>query len=204
MLEYGEIRAPFDGVVTKRFFDRGAFIQPAEGHSAARPLLNVTRSDVVRISLDLPMAEVRWLNRGDKAVLDRINVLPGERFEGQVTRFASALDRSSRTMRVEIDLSNPDGRLLPGYYGYVTLWLDEFPQTPVIPSSALMAEGDRRFVYLVDGDVCRKRVVTTNYQDGVIVGIRSGLTGGEQIVQAGAGQLAEGQKVVPIAAPTGP
>lgn len=203
MLEYGEIRAPFDGVVTKRFFDRGAFIQPAEGNSAARPLLNVTSSDVVRIFLDLPMAEVRWLNRGDKAVLDRINVLPDERFEGEVTRFASSLDRSSRMMRVEIDLSNPDGRLLPGYYGYVTLSLDEFPETPVIPSSALMAEGNLKFVYVIDGDVCRKRAVTANFQDGVIVGIGSGLNGGEQIVQAGAGQLAEGQKVFPVSARTG-
>ncbi len=203
MLEYGEIRAPFDGVITKRFFDRGAFIQPAEGNSAARPLLNVTRTDVVRIVLDLPMAEVGWLNRGDKAVLDRINVLPDVSFQGEVTRFASALDRSSRTMRVEIDLPNADGRLLPGFYGYVTLWLDELPRTPVIPSSALMAEGNEKFVYVIEGDVCRKRAVTTNYQDGVIVGVASGLGGGEQIVRAGAGQLVEGQKVLAINAGAG-
>ena len=203
MLDYGEIRAPFDGVITKRFFDRGAFIQPAEGNSAAKPLLTVTRMDIVRIFLDLPMAEVRWLNRGDKAVLDRINALPGERFEGEVSRFASSLDRSSRMMRVEIDLTNHDGWLLPGYYGYVTLSLDEFRQTPVIPSSALVAEGTERFVYVIDGDVCRKRAVTTNYQDGVIVGIGSGLSGGEQIVQAGAGQLADGQKVLAIGARAG-
>jgi len=196
MLEYGEIRAPFAGVVTKRFFDRGAFIQPALGNSAAKPLLTLTRTDKVRIYLDLPMAEVRWLNRGDKAVLDRINVLPGDRFEGQVTRFATSLDKTSRMMRVEIDLDNPDHRLLPGYYGYVTLFLGEFPQTPVVPSSALMAEGNETFVYCVEGDICKKRVVTINYQDGTIVGIDSGLRGGEQIVQAGAGQLADGQKVV--------
>jgi len=204
MLEYAEIRAPFDGVVTKRFFHRGAFIQPAEGNSAARPLLTVTRTDVVRIFLDLPMAEVRWLDRGDKAVLDRINVLPGERFEhGEVTRFASSLDRNSRMMRVEVDLKNPDHRLLPGYYGYVTLYLDELVQTPVVPSSALMAKGKERFVYVIEGDVCRKRAVTTNYQDGEIVGIGSGLQGGEQIVKAGGGQLDEGQEVVAVRAQAG-
>ena len=196
MLAYGEIRAPFAGVVTKRFFDRGAFIQPALGNSAAKPLLTLTSTDKVRIYLDLPMAEVRWLDVGDKAVLDRINVLPGDRFEGQVTRFATSLDATSRMMRVEIDLDNPGHRLLPGYYGYVTLFLGEFPQTPVVPSSALMAEGNETFVFCIEGDVCRKRVVTTNYQDGTIVGIESGLHGGEQIVQAGAGQLADGQKVV--------
>jgi RND family efflux transporter MFP subunit len=196
MLAYGEIRAPFAGVVTKRFFDRGAFIQPALGNSAAKPLLTLTRTDMVRIYLDLPMDEVRWLDVGDKAVLDRINVLPGDRFEGQVTRFATSLNTTSRMMRVEIDLDNPEHRLLPGYYGYVTLFLGEFPQTPVVPSSALMAVGNETFVYCIEGDVCKKRVVTTNYQNGTIVGIESGLHGGEQIVEAGAGQLADGQKVV--------
>lgn len=203
MLEYGEIRAPFAGLVTKRFFDRGAFIQPAQGNSSAKPLLTVTRTDVVRIFLDLPMAEVSWADRGDKAVLDRINVLPGERFAGEVTRFASSLDRNSRMMRLEIDLENPDHRLLPGYYGYVTLYLDEFPRNPVVPSSAIIAEGNETFVYCVEGGVVRKRVVTTNYQNGTIVGIDSGLSGGEQIVQAGAGQLGEGQQVVAISAGAG-
>ncbi|MDA1052398.1 MAG: efflux RND transporter periplasmic adaptor subunit [Planctomycetota bacterium] len=204
MLAYGEIRAPFAGVVTKRFFDRGAFIQPALGNSAARPLLTLTRTDKVRIYLDLPMAEVRWLDVGDKAVLDRINVLPGESFDdGKVTRFATSLDMTSRMMRVEIDLDNPEHRLLPGYYGYVTLFLDDFPQTPVIPSSALMAEGNETFVYFIEGDVCRKRIVTTNYQDGTIVDIESGLSGGEHIVQAGGGQIADGQKIVAMKAESG-
>jgi RND family efflux transporter MFP subunit len=196
MLRYTEIRAPFDGVVTRRFFDRGAFIQPALGNSAAKPLLTLAHIKTVRVFVDLPMPEVRWLNRGDKVVLDRINALPGEKFVGEVTRFSTALDPTSRMMRVEVDLENPEHRLLPGYYGYVTLLLDEFPQTPVIPSSALMAGPNETFVYCLEGDVCRKRVVITNYQDGTIVGIGMGLHGGEQIVQAGAGQLADGQKVV--------
>lgn len=203
MLEYGEIRAPFAGVVTKRFFDRGAFIQPALGNSAAKPLLTLTRTDIVRIVLDLPMAEVRALDRGDKAVLDRINVLPDDRFEGQVTRFATSLDTTSRMMRVEIDLDNPEHRLLPGYYGYVTLFLDQYPQTPVIPSSALVVAGDETFVYYMEGNVCQKRLVTTNYQDGTIIGISSGLQGGEQVVQAGMGQLTDGQTVVAINASPG-
>jgi len=202
LMAYREIRAPFDGVVTKRNFHRGAYIQPADGNSAW-PLVTVTRTDVVRIVLELPMAEVRWLQAGDKAVLDRINVLPGERFEGEVTRFANALDRSSRLMRVEVDLENPEHRLLPGYYGYVTLLLSEFRQTPVVPSSALMAEGSEMFVYRMEGDVCRKRMVTTNYQDGTIVGISTGLVGGEQIVLGGMGQYTDGQTVVAVNSKSG-
>lgn len=198
LLEYATIKAPFAGQISKRTVDVGAFIQPADGNSAAKPLLTITSIDVVRLKLDLPMGEVRFLNKGDRAVLDRVDVLPGETFEGQVTRFASALDRSSRTMRVEIDLPNAKHRLLPGYYGYIKLLLEEFPQTPTVPSSALMTDKEGSFVYVVEGTTCHRRAVTTNFKDGSVVGIASGLSGGEQVVKAGGGQLADGQEVKPV------
>ncbi len=140
------------------------------------------------------------MNLEDRAVFDRINVLPGERFEdGRVTRFSPSLDVSSRMMRVEIDLQNPQHRLLPGYYGYVTLFLQELPDTAVVPSSALLTEDSKAFVYVVEDGICRKRMVSINYQDGAIVGIASGLNQGEQVVRAGGGQLTDGQAVVPVA-----
>ena len=203
MLEYATIRAPFDGMVTRRWVHPGAFIQPAEGNSAAGPLLSVARTDKVRVLLDLPMAEIRLLNRGDPAVLARINALPGEKFEGRVTRFSSSLDATSRMMRVEVDLDNHDGRLLPGYYGYVTLRLQQYPKTPVVPSSALLADGPETFVFVVEDGICRKRLVTINYQDGTIVGIASGLRRGEQVVRAGGGQLTDGQQVIAVLAESG-
>jgi RND family efflux transporter MFP subunit len=198
MLEYGEIRAPFDGMVMKRFVDPGAFIQPADGNSAARPLLTITRIDVVRIWLDLPMAEVRWLDRGDRVVFDRINVLPGVVFEGEVTRFVTGLDATSRMMRVEVDLANPERQLLPGYYGYVTVMLDEMPQTAVVPSSALVTRGSDTYVCVVQDGVSQMRPVSVVFQDGTIVGVDSGLTPGEQVIQAGGGQLRDGQQVVAV------
>jgi RND family efflux transporter MFP subunit len=198
LLQYGVISAPFDGVVTRRLVDPGAFIAPADGNSNAKPLMTVSRTDIVRISLQLPMAEVRWLNQGDRAVLDRINVLPDERFDGDVTRFATTLNMDSRMMRVEIDLDNPEDRLMPGYYGYVTLYLEQFPQQPVIPSSALLTDENGSYVFVVEDGTCQKRVVKTNYRDGSIVGIESGVSAGEQVIQAGGGQLVDGQKVVAV------
>jgi len=198
MASYGVIRAPFDGMVTKRFVDPGAFIQPADGNSGARPLLTVTRIDVVRILLDLPMEQVRWLSLGDRVIFDRINVLPGVKFEGEVTRFASALDRTSRMMRVEIDLPNPDRQLLPGYYGYVTVMLDEMPQTAVIPSSSLVTNGSETSVFIVQDGVSHRRPISILYQDGSIIGVGSGVNPGEQVIQAGGGQLRDGQQVVAV------
>ncbi|CAN5858154.1 efflux RND transporter periplasmic adaptor subunit [soil metagenome] len=208
MMKYATIRAPFDGQVTRRWVDPGAFIQSAEGNSPAKPLLTITRLDRVRIALDLPMAEVRFLERGDRAVLDRINVLPGESFESEITRFSPALNLGSRMMRVEIHMDNPEQRLRPGYYGYVTIFLNEYPDSPVVPSSALLSDGNQKYVYIIRNNVAIKQAITTNYEDGIHVGIASGLEGGEHVIRAGGGQIADGQKVISVladaeATPTG-
>jgi RND family efflux transporter MFP subunit len=204
MLQYAEIKAPFDAIVTQRHVHPGAFIQPATNNSAAKPLLAVSRIDKVRIFLDIPMKEVKLLDVGDRAVFDRINVLPGESFPGKVARTALALNEVSRMMRTEVDLDNPVGsngkrRLMPGYYGYVTVYLEERPQTPVVPASALITQGSDRCVYTVENGVARRCKVTTNYEDGTIVGIGSGLNPGQLIVAAGAGQLRDGQTVNAVA-----
>lgn len=201
LMQYATINSPYDGLVTRRYVHPGAFIQPADGNSAAKPLLTVTRTEPkVRIRLDVPMNDVRWLDRGDRAVLDRINVLPGREFEGEVTRFSPSVDMQSRLMRVEVDLENPEGILRPGYYGYVTVYLEELPETPVVPSSALLTdeESGEEVVYLVQDGIAHKRVVTTNYSDGAIVGIASGLEGGEEVVRAGGGQIDDGDSVTAV------
>jgi HlyD family secretion protein len=198
LLMYSTILAPFDGVITRRMMDPGAFVQPAEGNSAAKPLFSISRTDKIRVVLYLPMAEVRWLDRGDKALLNRINVLPSEQFEGEVTRFAAALDQQSRTMRVEVHLPNPENRLLPGYYGYVTLMLEQFEQVPVIPSSALLVDSGQESVFVVENGVCHRRDIVTGYKDGSIVGVVSGLSAGDAVVRAGGGQLVDGQQVVAV------
>jgi membrane fusion protein (multidrug efflux system) len=103
-------------------------------------------------------------------------------------------------LRVEIDLPNDDRKLLPGYFGYVTIQLAEFKETPVIPTSALTIIDDRSYVFVVEGTTCHRREVTTNYRDGAIVGIESGIMAGDQVVRSGVGQLTDGQEVSPVPA----
>ena len=69
------------------------------------------------------------------------------------------------------------------------------------PKNALLADGEQKFVYVVRDDQVHKRVVTTNYEDGTIIGIASGLKRGEHVVRAGGGQRMDGQKVTPVSTP---
>lgn len=201
MQGYTKIVAPFDGLIVRRNVDAGAFVQSADGNSAAKPLLVMARTQVVRLRLDLPMAEVEWLDRDDTATFSEIAPLAGQVFEGKVTRFASALDTTSRMMQVEIELPNSDHRLLPGFYGYVDLSLRKFPATPAIPPSALLSDEEGSYVMVVEDDKCVRRAVTVAYRGEDVIGIKSGLSGGEMVIKTGGSQLAAGDSVKPVEAP---
>jgi multidrug efflux pump subunit AcrA (membrane-fusion protein) len=106
--------APFDGVVTGRAVAPGDLIG-LEGDGGAGPLFVVARVDRVRVVLAVPEAVAPRVRAGAEARV-RVVALPGQEFEGKVARTAGSLDPGTRTLRAEIDLPNPDGKLLPGLH----------------------------------------------------------------------------------------
>lgn len=121
MIDFATIKAPWRGKVTRRMFDSGAFVQSADGNSAAKPILTIVRDDMVRVSFSLSQKDIARLETGISVTFTDIDALPDEKFEGTITRFSAELDEETRMMRVEMDLDNSDGKLRPGYFGYVTV-----------------------------------------------------------------------------------
>src|SRR5205814_637361 len=138
------IVAPFDGVVTERLADPGAFIQNAgSNQAAAKPVLKVVRDQALRVLIPVPEASIPKVSRGQRAVI-RVDAIPKEEFVGSVARFAGALDPRSRTMLTEVDIVNPGGRLRPGMYARVTLALETHRGALSIPSEAVTGPEDKR------------------------------------------------------------
>ena len=96
----------------------------------------VERTDLLRVVAQVPDLDVPWAVRGRPATVE-IDALPGESFHGVISRTAASEDPQSRTMRVEIDLPNPSGRLRPGMYGQVTIKLRTDRNGLLIPASCL-------------------------------------------------------------------
>ncbi len=124
LLAYATIRAPWDGLVLARHFDAGAFVQSADGNSGATPLLKIAKVDSVRVTCALSTASIEFLDIGDRAVLTKIDALQGQEFEGKVTRFSAGMNEESRMMQVQVELPNPDGKLKPGFFGYLKIYFD--------------------------------------------------------------------------------
>jgi RND family efflux transporter MFP subunit len=194
LMEYARLRAPFAGIVTQRFVDRGALVQAATSSANVSPVVTVARTDTLRAFVDVPEPEVPFVDRADRAVLE-VASLPGKRFEGVVTRVAGALDPSSRTMRTEIDFPNPDGILLPGMYGTMTIAVETHANALTLPETAVRRGKTRAVVYPLDGNRAVERVVTTGFSSEGRVEILAGLADGERVVGSVAPGLSDGTPV---------
>jgi membrane fusion protein, multidrug efflux system len=213
LVGYTRIVAPYGGVITGRFVDPGALIKaggtqsaagPAEGSShpggAATPVLSIARIDLMRIYVYAPQGVVGLIKRGMPATLT-LRDGTGRSYAGAVTRFASSLDLSTRTMLTEIDIPNPRHELYPGMYANVTLQLERHPNAIKLPTTAVAGENGRSYVLVVRDGVLVRVPVDTGINNGHYVEITSGLTGNEQVVASVNPALTAGEQVVAVSAP---
>ena len=119
LLQYTKIVAPFDGIVTRRWINPGDLVQAATANRPTSPLFTCQKINIVRVFANVPEASATAIRPGWSAVV-RFYGPTAQAVSASVTRIAAALDPSTRTMRVEIDLPNPDEKLLPGMYAQVT------------------------------------------------------------------------------------
>ncbi|HEX9665130.1 MAG TPA: efflux RND transporter periplasmic adaptor subunit [Thermodesulfobacteriota bacterium] len=193
LLEYGKIKAPFDGVITERFVDPGALVQDATSNNVS-PVVTIMHTDTVRVFIDVPEPDVPFVEKGDEANLV-VDALPGRNLSASVTRFANALNPGTRTMRTEIDIPNPDQLLLPGMYGNITLNLDVIENAVTVPADAITVEKNNKYVYKVKNGKVEKVQIETGIDDGIRVQVVTGLKAGEEIIIKGNNTVSDGDTV---------
>jgi RND family efflux transporter MFP subunit len=195
---YAKIVAPYDGVVTWRFSDTGSLVQAGTSNTSGLPVVTVAQSDLLRLRIPVPESLAAKVRIGDSA--DVHVQATGEHFTGKVTRFTDALDPSTRTMQVEIDVPNPNYHLQPGMYADVQLSADSRPNTLAVPVEAIRRGDNKTSVLVLDAD---NRVQSREVQLGVEssdnVEILAGLTEGERVIVGNLGSYQPGELVRPKA-----
>jgi HlyD family secretion protein len=193
LLQYTQIRAPYAGVVTERNVNRGDFVQPATA-ATAKPLMTLARRDLVRVFVDVPEMDSPSVEPG-RAGYVHVQALPDRVVQGKVARTSWALG-ANRTLRTELDLPNPAGVLRPGMYATAHIVLEERPHALVLPRAAVLGQGKAAFCWVVEDGKTVRKPISVGLQVGNEVEVLSGLEGNEQVVQAQAAALQEGQPVV--------
>jgi RND family efflux transporter MFP subunit len=185
------IKAPFDGIVTTRNIDIGAYVAAGSGNQ----LFREARISPLRLYVNVPQAVAQLVKLGDEGDLT-LSEFPGRTFPARVTNTAVAIDPVSRAMLVELQIPNESGELLPGAYAQVTLKLTGETGVYTIPENALLfrAEGAAVGVVRPDGTVeIRKINITLN--DGNTLQIAGRLFETDQVIINPTDSLADGMRV---------
>ncbi|HJT20191.1 MAG TPA: efflux RND transporter periplasmic adaptor subunit [Nitrospira sp.] len=197
LLDYTNVYAPFDGVITARFADPGALIQAATGSATqAAPLFTIMDMDTVRVYVNVPQEAAEWAKPGVPATL-MTRDSGGEPVEASITRTTEALDPVTRTLLVEIDVPNKDRRLQPGMFINASLHLERHPNVLALPPAAIVPAkgGKEKGVFVVSNNQVKLTPVKTGIDDGVWLEILDGLSGEEDVVVVGKSGLTDGQRV---------
>jgi RND family efflux transporter MFP subunit len=115
--------------------------------------------------------------------------------DGKITRTSWSLDKANRSLRVEIDLPNGDGKMRPGMYAKVDILLSQRDDVLTLPATAIVRDGGATYCCLVVSGKIDRRKVEVGLRSGADVEIRSGLDADETVVLARADSLVQGQSV---------
>jgi membrane fusion protein (multidrug efflux system) len=187
------IRAPFGGVLGIRQISAGQYLPTGS------KLINLQDDSILYSDFAVPEKYIPDITPGLEVRL-RVSAYRDRDFVGRVQAIEAKVDEATRNISVRAELNNEDGLLRPGMYAAIELLLDQSAERVVVPATAVVFSsfGDALFVVEKDDkgkQVARRVQVTIGEQRGDLVAVQSGLVGGEQVVQAGAGKLANNSAV---------
>jgi membrane fusion protein (multidrug efflux system) len=194
MKAYEQVRAPFDGIITARYIDVGSLVTSGSARTVQK-LFDLAQSDPVRVFVNVPQSNVGRVQPGTSATV-QVDEYPNETFTGKVARDAGAFDQASRTILLEVDVPNPNGRLYAGMYARVTLSTPDPNPRLYLPDNAILIDSKGTRVATVDADhKIHFKEVTLGRDFGAKSEIISGLNPGDVVVQNPTDDLQEGMAV---------
>src|SRR5271167_3545080 len=196
--QYERVTAPFDGMITARNLHPGALVGSATATGTSSPaIFEIATLKPLRVYLYLPQPFAPLVRDGDAAVIT-VSEYPKRDFVGTITRHPAALDQSTRTMQVEVDLPNDDLALYPGMYANVKVTIRGSKQSPRVPDQALIFNNEDVLVPLVRDNRIHLVKVELGLDDGINCEVLRGLRGDETIA-LGMGQTAhDGELIEPV------
>ncbi len=197
-LTYSYIRAPFAGSISIRNLDGGAFVSGSTGSTStlSRGILVMQDITTVRVLVDVVEKDVSLVKIGQPAEL-RADAYPGRVFTGKVTRVVQALNPSTRTMTVEVDIPNPDRALKGGMFARVELLVGVHVNALQIPIDAVTRLEADQYVYTVQAGKAQKVPVELGIRSNGLIEITKGLSGTDPVIVSGKDLVTDGVKVAP-------
>lgn len=194
---FEKIYAPFAGTITVRNTDIGALIGAGSG-STPNELFHISRTDQLRVYVAVPEIDSRAAQTGAKASIT-FDEYPGEEFTGTIVRNSDSIDATSRTLNVEIDISNVKGRIRTGAYAFVHLKLPEraksLSPSLIVPANTLLFRSEGLRVGVVRDGYAELTPISIGRDFGSTVEVVAGLRAEDQVIVNPSDSLTSGSPV---------
>ncbi len=186
--EYTTIRAPIDGIVSKRLIKVGNMIRLND------PVFTITDFDPLLAIVYVPEHEMQKIH-SQQPVGFEADAIPGKSFQGHVERISPIIDPETGTFKVTIEVNDPTGQLKPGMFTRIRIIYDTRQNILLVPKEAIISEDGVKNVYIIDNRMSFKREVRTGYANGSKIEIVSGLKQGDTVVTIGQSSLKDSSRV---------
>jgi RND family efflux transporter MFP subunit len=192
---FEKVYAPFAGVITARNTDIGALINAGAG-GVPQELFHMAAVNRLRVFVSVPEVDSRAAQNGAKATLT-LDEFPGETFQGTIVRNSDSIDLASRTLNVEVDIDNLQGRFKPGAYAFVHLKLPQSTRSSVltIPANTLLFRSEGLRVAVVRDRRAELVPITIGHDFGATVEVVAGLQPTDQVIVNPSDSLTSGSQV---------
>jgi RND family efflux transporter MFP subunit len=194
LVSFEKIYAPFDGVITARNTDIGDLINSGSNAGVKTDLFHISQPGTLRVYVNVPEEYSRGIKVGMTADL-ALAEFPGRTFQGKLVRTADAINMTTRTLLIEIDVANPTSTLLTGSFAEVHLKVSTQPSTFIIPVNTLLFRSEGLRVGIVKDGKVVLTAVTPGHDFGNQIEIVSGLKPGDQVIINPPDSIVTGQPV---------
>jgi len=184
----GFVRAPISGLVNHLFVDQGEFID------RGKPLVDLVNVDRIKVNVNVPEMDVRFLKPGQKATI-RVDAFPDRETLGTIDFVAYKADPATKTFTVKVLMDNPDREIRPGMIARVAFLRRILPDALTAPLFALVDKGGERILFVEQDGVVHARTVSIGVIEGDRVQITKGLEPGDRLIVTGQKEVEEGMKV---------
>ncbi len=192
LVSFERVTAPFDGVITARNIDTGQLINAGAG--AGAQLFEEAQVNTLRVYVSVPQVDSLGAKPGVTAQIAMAEY-PGRTFTGRIVRTAHSIDPNTRTLLVEIDVNNRDGKLMPGSYGEVTLHLNTGVSSLILPVPTMIFRAQGLQVATVVNGKAKLLPITVGQDDGRVIQVVSGLTADAEVIQNPPDSIFDGEAV---------
>ncbi len=198
LMNYTRITAPFDGIITRRYADPGALIQAGTAsETQSLPLVRVSDNYHLRLDFPVSVQYVKDIHVGDPVTI-QVDSLGNKAFAGTITRATGKVTQDTRTMIVEVEMTNSNLQIVPGMYAAVNLKVQRHPQVLAIPSQVVGGEKNPTVYVVNDNSEIEARPITLGLETPNKYEVASGLKEGDLVMVGNRSLVHPGEKVEPL------